>query len=153
MVENQFGRKLKILRSDNGGEYFKFEFIKYCEDAGIQMQHSIPYTPQQNGVAERKNRSLKEMATYMLEAKNFPPKFWAEAIKCASYIQNRVPRKHLDGMTPFEAWSGHKLDVTHFRILAQRLGLEFQLKRGRLRNPKAKSAYLLGIINIQKGIS
>ena len=74
------------------------------------MQHSIPYTPQQNGVVERKNRSLKEMETCMMEAKTLPPKFWAEAINCASYIQNRVPHKHLDGMTSFmifgsKAWS------------------------------------------------
>ena len=69
------------------------------------MQHLIPYTPQENGVAKRKNRSLKEMATYMMEAKTLPPKFWEEAIKCASCIQNRVPHKHIDGMNPFEAWS------------------------------------------------
>ena len=55
LVENQSGRKLKILRSDNGGKYVKSVFIQYCEDASIQMQHSIPYTPQQNGVDERKN--------------------------------------------------------------------------------------------------
>ena len=60
------------------------------------------------GVAERKNKSLKEMATYMMEAKNLPPNFRAEAINCAAYIQNRVPHKQLDGITPFEAWSGHK---------------------------------------------
>ena len=80
------------------------------------MQHSIPYTPQQNGVAERKNRSLKEMATCMMDSKTLPPKFWAKAINCASYIQNRVSHKQFDGMTPFETWSGHKPDVTHFRI-------------------------------------
>ena len=75
LVENQSGRRLKILISDNGGEYVKYEFIQYCKYVGVQMQHSIPYTPQQNGVAERKNGSLKEMATCMLEAKNLPPKF------------------------------------------------------------------------------
>ena len=75
LVENQCGRKLKALRSDNGGEYVKNVFINYCADAGIHMQHSIPYTPQQNGVAERKNRSLKEMATCMMEAKTLPPKY------------------------------------------------------------------------------
>ena len=86
LVENQSGRKLKVLRSNNGGEYVKFEFIQYCKDVGIQMQHSIPYTLQQNGVVERKNKSLKEMATCMMEAKTLPPKFWAKDIKCTSYI-------------------------------------------------------------------
>ena len=84
------------------------------------MQHSIPYTPQQNGVEERKNRSLKEMETFMMESKNFPPKYQAEAINYASYIQNRAPHNQLYGITPFEAQSGHKLDVTHFRIFGSK---------------------------------
>ena len=79
LVENQSGRKLKVLRYDNGGEYVNSEFINYCADAGIQIQHSLPYTPQHNGVAERKNRSLKEMETCMMEAKNFP-KVYAKAV-------------------------------------------------------------------------
>ena len=69
LVENQSGRKLKILISENGGEYVKSNFIQYCKDACIHMQHWIPYTPQNNGVVERKNRSLKEMETCMMEAK------------------------------------------------------------------------------------
>ena len=118
----------------------------------VQMQHFIPYTPQQNGgVAERKNRSLKEMATCMMEAKTLPPKYWAKAINYAAYIQNRVPHKQLDGMTPFEAWSGHKPDVTHFRIFGSRLGLESQQRRGRFCSPKAKSVFLLDTLNIKKG--
>ena len=72
LVENKFGRKLKILRSKNGGEYVKFDFIQYYTDATFN-----PLRTTANGVAERKNRSLKEMATYMMEAKTFPPKFWA----------------------------------------------------------------------------
>ena len=86
LVENQTGRKLKILRSENGGDYVNSNSIQYCEYVGIHMQHSIPYTPQQNGVAERKNRSLKEMATCMMEAKTLPPKFWDEAINYEVYI-------------------------------------------------------------------
>ena len=80
------------------------------------MQHSIPYTPYHNGVDERNNRSLKEMATCMMECNYLPPKFWDEAINCESYIQNMVPHKYIDGTTFFEAWSGHKPDVSHFRI-------------------------------------
>ena len=83
--------------------------------------------------------------------KNLPPKYWAEASKYAAYIQNRVPHKQLDGMTPFEAWSGHKPDVTHFKILAQRLGLESQQRRGRICSPKSKSVFLLDTLKIQKG--
>ena len=75
------------------------------------MEHSDPYTPQQNGVAERKNRSLKEMETCLLPEKNIPSP-WDEAINCASYIQNRVPHKSVIGATPFEALLGHNPNVS-----------------------------------------
>ena len=64
------------------------------------MQHLIPYTPHQNGVVERKNRSLKEIAICMTESKNFPPKFGVEAINFETYIHNRVPHKQLYGIIP-----------------------------------------------------
>ena len=108
------------------------------------MQHSIPYTPQQNGVAERKNRSLKEMATCMMEAKTLPPKFLAEAINYASYIQNRVPHEHLDGMTPFEAWSGHKLDVTHFRIFGSKAWDRIPTEKRKDLQPQIQECLLFG---------
>ena len=151
LVENQSQRRLNIIRYDNGGEYFNSNFIQYYKDAGIQMQHSIPYTPQQNGVAERKNRSLKEMATCMMEAKDLRPKFWVEAIKCASYIQNRVPHRKLDGITPFEAWSGHKPNVTQFRIFGSKAWARIPIEKRKDLQPKSKSAYLLGILKIKKG--
>ena len=87
LVENHYGRKLKILISNNGGEYVKSIFIHYCEYSGTQMQHSIPYTPQQNGVAVRKNRSLKEMATYMVESKRLTPNFWVETINHILHLE------------------------------------------------------------------
>ena len=67
LIENASRLKIKILRSDNGGVYFSNDLLHICSQSGIQVQHSIPYTPQQNGVAERKNQSLKEMTTCMLE--------------------------------------------------------------------------------------
>ena len=75
-VENSYGRKIKSLRSDNGGEYIKSELLQIYDKYGIQIQHSIPYTPQQNGVAETKNWALKEMTTYMLEAKGLATNIW-----------------------------------------------------------------------------
>ena len=87
----------------------------------------------------------------MMEAKNFPPKYWAEDINCAAYIQNRVPHKYLDGMTPFEAWSGHKLDVTHFRIFGSKAWDRIPTEKRKALQLQTKSAYLLGILKIQKG--
>ena len=71
LIENASGKKIKILRSDNGGEYISNDFLHICSQIGIQIQHSVPYIPQQNGVPERKNRSLKEMTTCMLESKSW----------------------------------------------------------------------------------
>eukprot|EP00253_Pinus_taeda_P019857 PITA_19857 len=82
------------------------------------MQHTVPYTPQQNGVAERKNRTLKEMANCMLQSKGLSLSFWAEAINCANYIINRTPTKVLKNITPEEAWSSIKpdvIDLFHFK--------------------------------------
>ena len=70
LVENMCGNKIKVIRNENGKEYVNKNFQHLWNESGIHMQHSVPYTPQQNGVAERKNRALKEMATSMMEAKD-----------------------------------------------------------------------------------
>ena len=80
------------------------------------MQHPVPYTPQQNVVVDKKNISLKEMATCLLEARNIPPYLWAKAVNCASYIHNRASHKSMIGVTPFEEFMGHKLNVSHLRV-------------------------------------
>ena len=80
-VEKQSRHQILKLRSNNGGEFVN-KFIKIFTERGIQMQHIVPYTPQQNGVAERKNRTLKEMANFMLQSKGLRLNFWAEAINC-----------------------------------------------------------------------
>ena len=83
LVENQSGNKIKIIRNDNGREYVNKNLEHLCEECGIQMFHLVLYTPHQNGVVERKNRALKEMATCMIEAKDLSPKLWDEAINYA----------------------------------------------------------------------
>ena len=80
LIENASRIKIKILRYDNGGEYFSNFFLHICSQSGIQIQHSVPYTPQRNGVTERKNQSLKEMTTCMLESKKLAANLWAESM-------------------------------------------------------------------------
>ena len=86
LIENAYGIKIKILRYDNGGEYVSNELLHICSQSGIQVQHLVPYTPQQNDVAERKNWSLKEMTTCMLESKKLDTNLWAEEMHAAAYI-------------------------------------------------------------------
>jgi transposase InsO family protein len=118
LVETQSGKKIKILRSDNGGEYVNHEIHNIFHEAGIQLKHMVPYTPQQNRVVERKNISLKEMASCMLHAKSLPQRLLAQALNCATYIQNRSPHRYVKDKTPYEAWSGLKPEVTHFHIFS-----------------------------------
>jgi hypothetical protein len=80
------------------------------------LQHRVPYTPQHNGVSKRKKISLKEMNSCMLYARYIPYKLWVEEINCVYYIQNKSPHRSIEDRTPFEAWTGEKLDVTHFCI-------------------------------------
>ncbi|KAM1413627.1 hypothetical protein ACFX2I_005509 [Malus domestica] len=91
MVENQTGRKIKILRSDNGGEYTSDPFFKVCKEEGIVRHFSVRGTPQQNGVAERLNRTLLEKVRCMLSQSGLSKSFWAEAVNYACHIINRLP--------------------------------------------------------------
>ena len=88
----------------------------FCTQQGIRHQTTPAYTPQLNGVAERKNRMILDMARSLLKAKKLPKQYWAEAVSCAVYLLNRCPTRSLQGVIPEEAWSGHKPSVTHLRV-------------------------------------
>lgn len=115
-VEKESGHSLKTLRSDRGGEYMSQEFESFLKKHGIRHQLTVRSTPQQNGVAERKNRIIMELVRSMLKTKGLPKMFWAEAVSCACYVLNRAPNKSVQGKTPQEAWSRKKPCVSHFRI-------------------------------------
>ncbi|MCO5562965.1 hypothetical protein L7F22_016601 [Adiantum nelumboides] len=116
MVENETGCKVKTLRTDRGGEYMSGAFKDFLEKKGIKHQCTMPYTPQQNGVTERKNRSLMEMARCMLKAKSLPHKLWMEAVACAAHVLNRCPTRALKTITPYESWYGKKPSVSYLRV-------------------------------------
>ena len=115
-VENFTGLKINTLRIDRGGEYFSNKFVKYCKDSGIRHERTVRYTPQQNGVCERKNRTIMEMARCLLKRKKLSSKFWAEAVSCAVYLINRSPTRNLKNCTPHEAWYGKKPNVHHLKV-------------------------------------
>jgi transposase InsO family protein len=100
MVEKTTGKNIRSLRSDRGGEYLSNEFKLYCENQGIRRFLTAPYTPQQNGVTERKNRTILDMVRSMIKTKEMPKEFWAEVVRCAMYVQNRYPHAFLNKKTP-----------------------------------------------------
>ena len=115
-AESESGGKLKALRTDRGGEFTSHLFSIFCTERGIKHYTTTPYTPQQNGVVERRNQSVVEMARCLLKTMQVPPEFWGEAVATAVYLLNRSPTKALDNMTPFEVWHGKKPKVSHLKI-------------------------------------
>ncbi|KAL5752812.1 hypothetical protein ACOSQ2_023319 [Xanthoceras sorbifolium] len=116
MVENETGLKIKRLRSDNGGEYRDSRFREFCANSGIKMEKTVPMTPQQNGIAERMNRTLNERARSMRLHAGLPKMLWAEAVNTAAYLINRGPSVPLDGGIPEEVWSGKEVNISHLRV-------------------------------------
>lgn len=116
-VETQFSKKLKILRTDRGGEYIDGEFRQFLLNEGIESQLTAPSTPEQNGVAERKNRYLIEMARCLLIDSKLNSRYWGEAVNTANYLQNRLPSRTIpDNKTPYEMLYNKKPNVDHIRI-------------------------------------
>ena len=113
LAETEKGSKLRAFRSDRGGEFNSIEFKEYCDEHGVKHFTTAPYTPQQNGVVERRNRTVVEMARCLLKSKNMPGEFWGEAVSTAVFLLNRAPTRSLQGKTPYEAWYNKKPKV-HF---------------------------------------
>ncbi|KAG8492333.1 hypothetical protein CXB51_009816 [Gossypium anomalum] len=127
MVETQTGQKVKRLRSDNGTEYKNDPFLQVCQDEGIVRHFTVRDTPQQNGVAERMNRTILEKVRCMLSNAGLGKEFWAETVTYACHLINRLPSAAINEKTPMEMWTESKLD------------------------PRAKKALFLGITDGVKG--
>jgi transposase InsO family protein len=115
-VENEVERTIKTLQTDRGGEFCSKEFQVFCDEHGIQRQLTAAYTPQQNGVSERKNRTILNMVRCLLTHMSVPKDFWPEAVKWSIHVLNRSPTFAVQNMTPEEAWSGRKPSVDYFRV-------------------------------------
>ncbi|KFD60150.1 hypothetical protein M514_27678 [Trichuris suis] len=149
-MKNRFGRKPIAFRTDNGGEYAGQQLKKYFREEGIEHQTTIPYTPQQNGVAERKNRSLTEMAKCMLLDAGLHNRFWGEAVRTAAYLQNRLPSRSVD-RTPFEHFLGRKPELGHIRVFGSKVFCLVPKQRRRKWDDKAVEGVLIGYDDATKG--
>jgi hypothetical protein len=120
MVENEMDSKIKCLRFDNGGEFNPKEFMKYYNSHGIKMKFFISRTPQQNGVVERKNRTVQEMARTMLMDSKLEDIFWTREVHTSIHIQNRVMLRNNTDKTPYKLWKRILENVKHFRIFGSK---------------------------------
>ena len=117
VVMHAKSKKIKALRTENGGEYVGKEFTEYLKKKGIKHQRTAPYSPQQNGVSERLNKTIVEMAKAMLSQAKLPRSLWGEALNMAVYIKNRIPTRGVEGkVTPYERWYGRKSELSYMRI-------------------------------------
>ena len=112
-VENQLDKKIKRIRLDRGGEYVSFN--DYCVKKGIIHEVTPPYSPESNGVDERKNRILKEIMNAMLISSNAHDNLWDEALLTECFLQNRIPDKKT-GKTPYELWKGFQPNLKYLRV-------------------------------------
>jgi transposase InsO family protein len=130
------GDAMRAIRSDNGTEFKNSNFDAFCRDLGLEHQYSSPYVPPQNGVVERKNRTLCETARTMLDEHRTPRKFWAEAVNTACYVSNRIFLRAFLKKTCYELFHGRTPRVSHFRVFGCKC---FILKKGNLDKFESRS--------------
>ena len=149
MVENKTRKKIKILRSDNGGEYTSDPFFKVCKKEEITWQFNVRHSPQQNEIVERLNRTLLDKVRCMLSQAKLPKRFWVEALSYACQVLNRLPSTTLEGRTPIEVWSGELAqDYDKLRVFG--CNAYFHVKENKL-DPRAKKAVFMGFNSGVKG--
>ena len=140
---NNYGAKIKHIRSDNGTEFKNTGLDTYLDTLSITHEFSAPYMPQQNGVVERKNRTLIEMARTMLDEYKTPRKFWPEAIDTACHTINRVYLHKLLNKTSYELLTGKKPNVSYFRVFGARCWIKDPHHTSKFA-PKAHEGFMLG---------
>jgi hypothetical protein len=150
LIENVSERKIKILRSDNGGEYTSKEFVNFCRDVGRKRELTTPYNPQQNGVAERKNRTIMEAVKTMFHEQDLPMCLWAKATMTAVYVQNRLSHSALGLKTPEEMFTGKKPEVSHLKIFCCPVFIHIPKEKRNKLEPSGKKGIFVGYCEVSK---
>jgi transposase InsO family protein len=150
LVENLSERKIKVLRSDNGGEYTSNEIKDFSREAGIKRELTTPYNPQQNGVAERKKRLIVEAAKVMIHDQSLPMHLWAKASSTVVYVQNRSPHKILGNKTPEKVFTRKKLEVSYLRIFGCQVHIHLPEEKRTKLEPSGRKGIFLGYSETSK---
>jgi transposase InsO family protein len=120
LAENQIGKRLKEVRSDRGGEFMSSDFKEFCDKHGIKREYTIPRTPQQNGVVERQNRTMQQMARSMKNEKNIGQTYWVEEIHTSFHVLNKSHLRPQSNKTPYELWYGRPASIKHFKVFGSK---------------------------------
>ena len=151
LVEKSSGHQVKILRTDNGGEYTSTQFESFLRAEGIRHERTVLKTPEQNGIAERLNRTLVETVRLMLIDAKLLHQLWAEVLSTAVHLRNRSPTKAVDGVTPCEAWTNKKPEVAHLRVFGCEAHAHIPKDERHKLDPKARKCIFLGYGEETKG--
>ena len=149
LLKTETRRNVKKIRSDNGGEYCSKEFQDWLAKNGIRHETTAPYTPQQNGVAERANRTIMEAARSQMHAKKIPMELWGEAVTSSVYVLNRSLSSTIH-VTPYETWYGKKPNIAYFRTLGSRAFVHVPDSTRHKLDAKAQEVILVGYCNSSK---
>ncbi|CAI6000269.1 unnamed protein product [Closterium sp. NIES-65] len=144
-AEREAGAKVKILRSDRGGEYMGKDLESFLEDKGITHQLSVAYTPQQNGAAERLNRTLIDLARAMLAHAQLDHTWWGAAVQYANWVKNRMGSKGLGGKSPYFMWTRKVPSVSMARVWGCMAQYKVPDQQRRKLDPKAQWGIFLGV--------
>lgn len=149
-VEKQTGCKVKILRTDNGKEFVNNQMEKFLKENGIQHQLSVEYTPEQNGVAERANRTICEKARCLLDEAGLEKIYWAEAVHHAVFLKNRSPTLAVKNVTPEEAWTKRKCDLSVVKVFGCKAFMHIPDQKRTKWSPKSKELLYMGYCDNSK---
>ncbi|MFN7881818.1 MAG: DDE-type integrase/transposase/recombinase, partial [bacterium] len=144
MLESQSGEKTQVVRTDRGGEYLNASLKEFYKAKGIIAQTTAPYSPQQNGSAERLNRTLVKKVRAMLLDSGLEKSMWAEAMVTANYVRNRSPLKSSEDKTPWERFFQKKPDVSHMRVFGATAYVQVPQKHRQKLDPTSKKGIFIG---------
>jgi hypothetical protein len=150
LIENLSKRKIKIFRSDNGGEYTSKEFVNFCKDVGIKRELTTPYNPPKKGVVEQKNKTIMEAVKTMIHDQDLPMCLWAEATMTVVYVQNRLSHSALGLKTSEEMFTGKKPEVSHLKIFGCPVFIHIPKEKRNKLEPSGKKGIFVGYCEVSK---